>query len=286
VVTASDSIPSPSASLLGKAFGPFLHYRLSTEGRLGVAGDIQTLTGFPAEHFAGAQALALDDLILPADRKRAERLIANQLKQDGSYSVQFRIRRADGIEVWIRDTGEQEGREGAPERAGVWTDITAERQATQQVSRLRQQHELTASLLHAITQGADTHFLVADGDGQILLVNEAWLAYETVKDSGRSAESAWLEHNLYRMIVETGDPALGGQAFAERVQRVQDGAEEQVQLEVQDPLAWETRWFLVTARRLQGELAGVLISRKDVSALKQAELQVVEQSTFLNSIPE
>ena len=284
MVTASDSIPAPSASLLGKAFGPFLHYRLSADGRLGIAGGIETLTGYPAERFAGAEALTLDDLILPADRKRADRLIANQLEQDGRYSVQFRIRKADGTEVWMRDTGQQDGDDGTPERVGLWTDITAERQAIQQASRLRQQHELTASLLQAITQGADTHFLVADGDGQILLVNEAWLAYETFKDPGRGKASAWLEHDLYRLITEADDPALGGQTFAERVQRVQDGAEDQVQLEVRDPLAWETRWFLVTARRLQGELAGVLISRKDVTALKRAELQVLEQSTFLNSI--
>ncbi|MBK1646395.1 hypothetical protein CKO25_17435 [Thiocapsa imhoffii] len=283
---ACDAILAPPANLLSRAFGPFLHYRRSADGQLGMTGDIAILTGYPAERFSGAEALTLDDLMLPVDRKRTDRLIANQLKQDGRYRVQFRIRKADGTEAWIRDTGQQDNHEGASQRVGVWVDITAERQASQQVARLRQQQELTTSLLQALTQGADTHFLVADGDGQILLVNAAWLAYETVKGSGRGTESAWLEHNLYQLIADIDDPALGGQAFAERVQRVQDGAEDQVQLEVRDPLAWDTRWFLVTARRLQGELAGVLISRKDVSALKQAELQVLEQSTFLNSILE
>jgi|GEM_PF-1738748 len=286
-MSKSGNNPTLPQSILGNLLGDLIHYVKSADddqSLVFVAGAIQALTGFAPEYFQAGDANTPESIILPADLKRADRLIHNQLKRAETYSVEFRIRKADGSESWIRDLGMiQQGDDGNI-RVGVWKDITDERQARQQAVKLQHQAEMSANLLEAVAEGSETHWLVIDGDGQILMINDAWLAYETAKGSGLNNKQDWLDKDIYSLIQNSHDCALGSEEFTSALRKVQDGIESLCQLEICDPLSWETQWLLLSARRLRGEMSGALISRQNVTALKNAELRVQEQSTFLNSI--
>lgn len=274
-------------NLLDTLLGHFIQYRkvaIDDASVEFIGGSVEAVTGFAPEYFYPDSGNLPESIILPADLKRANRLVQNQLKRAETYTVDFRIRKADGSEAWIRDTGalQQSGDDSIC--VGIWKDITTERQARQQAVKLQQQAEMNGNLLEAVTEGSETHWLVIDGDGQVLMINDAWLAYETAKGSGRNDKQDWLDKNLYALIENDDDSALGGSNFATALRKVQDGVESLYQLEICDPLAWETQWLLLSARRLTGEMSGALISRQNITALKNAELRVQEQSTFLNSI--
>ncbi|KAA6183771.1 response regulator [Thiohalocapsa marina] len=126
--------------------------------------------------------------------------------------------------------------------------------------------------------------MVIDGDGQVILVNRAWLDSSALLGGGGSAAADWLGQSLPEQVRATDHPALGGSAFATDIQAVQAGAQTHAERETSVALAWETRWLKLFATRLQGALPGVLVQRDDTTALKKAQQALLEQSTYLNSI--
>lgn len=272
--------------LLAPHLGSVLYYRIAEQdGAIELTGDTQGLTGHPLDAFTGEQALSLQSLVLPADRARIKRELETQLRRQDHFALQYRLLRLDGSEIWVRDAGRAIQDQGVRvAREGLIADISAQRATQQRLARMQQELDHARGLLQSISEAMESHLLVLDADAQILMVNQAWLDYELARGTARGHASAWEGQSFYEVVTESADPVLGGESFAEGVRALLAGERGQLQTEVISDLAWERHWFHLSATRLHGAFQGLLIQRQDVTALKRAELAMLEQRTFLNSI--
>ena len=279
---------NPSLELLAPHLGSVVCYRVSTietPPAQRVGGDTQGLLGHALDAFTGEPMLRLDDLVSPADRARVTRELDHQLHRGDSYAVTYRLLRPDGTEIWVRDAGRVVREAGLRvAREGLIADITEQRRTNQRLAKLQQALDSSRGLLDCITEAMESHLLVLDGDAQVLMVNQAWLDYELLRGNARTTPQAWQGLIFQAIVTADNDPALGGSAFSAGVRQVLAGERSQFQMEVSCALAWETHWFHLVATRLQGDFQGVLIVRQDITALKRAELALLEQRTFLDSI--
>ena len=284
----SPALEYPALDLLATQLGSLIGYRVRTTETppiWEIGGDTQGLLGLAGVAFQGDPALTLEALMVTADRARITRELANQLRQGDGYSVQYRLRRADGSEVWVRDSGRAHRAGGeCIAREGVIADISAQRQTSQRLARLEPALEASRGLLRAIAAAMESHLLVLDGAAQVLMVNQAWLDYELTRGRPRTTAEAWQGVDFQSLQAGDQDPALGGEPFAAGLRAVLAGERNQFRLQVQVELARETHWFDLVVIPLPGDFRGVLIVRQDITALTRAKLALGEQRTFLNSI--
>ena len=163
--------------------GAVLQYR-SVLGEGGatetLAGDCEALTGRAAAAFAGSDALRLEQLVFPGDAARVRRERDLQLKKSPDYSLQYRLLRPDGTQVWVRDTGSQRQLDdGTLLREGLLADVTASRELAQRAGRFEQELHNSRALLAAISDGNEAHLLVLDGEATVFQINRSWLEYDT-----------------------------------------------------------------------------------------------------------
>ncbi|HVR53939.1 MAG TPA: PAS domain S-box protein, partial [Pseudorhodoferax sp.] len=104
-----------------------LHARM-----LFVSDHVETLLGWPAREFVN-NLRSLEALIPPEDRKRRNTAIAQALARDQPYAVEFRVRRADGMDRLISESaGIVRDTDGVLQWIdGVMLDVTEERARTQ-----------------------------------------------------------------------------------------------------------------------------------------------------------
>lgn len=268
--------------------GCALHYRVLGQGdavRTEVGGDCAELTGLDAETLNARNPLVLDELIHPADRSRVRRERDQQCQKSGQYSVQFRLQQFDGSFRWVRDCGVSVQAEGGTTLfEGMWVDVTRQREVTQKLGQLEQDLSNTQALLYAISDGAEAHLLILDGEGIVAHINQPWLDYDASRGLTDAQRERWIGTDFFERTLQSDDPALGGQAFAGSLRDLQAGARTTTRIATVVPLRWETHHFLLTATRLHGDFNGMLVVRQNVTDLKRAELAVTEQQTFLNSI--
>ncbi len=73
----------------------------------------------------------------PDDRNYVDRTVAAQLKEGKEYVVEYRMRKKDGSYIWIHDLGREiTAEDGRPAIVSVCMDITAQRQAQDEVMHL------------------------------------------------------------------------------------------------------------------------------------------------------
>ncbi|WP_309249553.1 PAS domain-containing protein [Paraburkholderia sp. CNPSo 3272] len=66
---------------------------------------ILALTGFPAADFIGNAVRTLPSLTDPSDEEYVSRAVAAALRDQRAWTADYRIRRADGQSVWVREVG-------------------------------------------------------------------------------------------------------------------------------------------------------------------------------------
>jgi PAS domain S-box-containing protein len=98
--------------------------------------NLPGLLGWPPQRFLEEPTLWLDHLH-PDDRPGVLQALEGLATQD-ELTLEYRFRHADGRWVWMRDQiNVQRGAQGAPvELVGAWIDITARREAEDEVRRL------------------------------------------------------------------------------------------------------------------------------------------------------
>jgi two-component system sensor histidine kinase EvgS len=280
--------PQILSHALRAQFGPVVYYRSVISGddvKEIVSGDCDALTGRTQETFSGVDGNRLEQMIHPNDAARVRRERDQQLKKLDHYNIQYRLARLDGSLVTVRDFGTQHADEaGNVVREGLLADVTAQREMTQNVSRLGQELENVKALLAAISDGTDAHLMVLDGDATVFLVNKSWCEYDASRGLPGTTPEHWIGRSFLELIEQNSDPALGGAEMGVAVRDIKSAARNVVHVAVTVSLQWETHYFVITATRLHGDFNGVLLVRNNVTELKRAELAVIEQQTFLHSI--
>jgi PAS domain S-box-containing protein len=116
------------------------------------------------------------DVLHPDDVAEAVATWERSKTSGEPYSVEYRIRRADGVYRWFLGQGmAYRGPGGIEQWSGICTDIDDRKRAEQELRR-------TAALLTAVTEGTTDAVFVKDRDGRYLLCNPAAASF-----MGRSA---------------------------------------------------------------------------------------------------
>src|SRR5215211_515433 len=124
-----------------------------------VSGEIESLTGYPAEDFAGGEKRTIVSVTHPDDREPVAQQIAAALAEHKPFALEYRIMHADGGIRWVLERGVKavDG-EGTEWIDGIIFDITDRRAAEQ----LRLERELEAA--HVAELKASRARIVAAGD--------------------------------------------------------------------------------------------------------------------------
>jgi signal transduction histidine kinase/CheY-like chemotaxis protein len=141
---------------------------------------------------------------------------------------------------------------------------------------LTESERFAQSIARPILDGLPGRIALLNQNGLILIANKAWrefaLAHRAHVDLGVGAN--------YLNICDEGSATVGehGPAVAAGIRAVICGDQEDFLVEYPFHSPGEMRWFLVRATRLAGESpTRVLVSHEDVTAVKVAEAQLIDQ---------
>lgn len=100
------------------------------------------LTGYTmhdiAEQFGGRYAL----MVLPEDLERTQRSASEQVKKNGRFELEYRIRRSDGRVIWIVDNGSVSTLNGRELVQSALTDITAYKESVEALRISEKRYEI------------------------------------------------------------------------------------------------------------------------------------------------
>ena len=110
-----------------------VYRRLYSEPRtmLFISDHIEVLTGYPAIEFTETNGRSFDSVISLEDRTRVSELVREELRREGSFSVEYRLADATGYYRWVAEQGRTvAGPDGRPRFVdGVIFDLSAHKEA-------------------------------------------------------------------------------------------------------------------------------------------------------------
>ncbi len=114
-----------------------------------ISPNVETLTGYSADKLLADWSFWSEQIIYPADRAIAAAQLA-QFEQGRSSESEYRLIRADGRVIWVRDSGRVEPRNGAIIIYGVIYDITARKADEEIILRYSERLEMLREIEHGI----------------------------------------------------------------------------------------------------------------------------------------
>ena len=196
---------------------------------------VEALTGYPLEKFEADWNFWPATVIHPDDRPTAARQAA-QLAQGQNSEVEYRLLRADGSIVWVRDSARVQTDGRSKIIYGLVSDITERKLAEEEVRQLNESleqrvvdrtrelsalYEITAVGSEALNQETMLarsleRILVAMGsrEGHIHLLDQSGRTLRLAAQQGVPADlspqlaTVALDHSLQGWVVEHGEPLL------------------------------------------------------------------------------
>ena len=244
-----------------------------------ISDGFSDITGYPVEDVAAQKVEVYRRVVYPDDREQLSATIQRSLQAREDFTVVYRIQHQNGGIKWVRENGRiYSDTNGVAHLLGYVFDITAEQQAAELLEASRQELDL----LSRVARNTNDSIIISDPSGVIVWVNEAFerisgYAKTTIigKKLGYSLEEQSAQHEV-RLQLET--------AIAEA---------KPFQIETQSVTASGNKiWLEVAMQPLWDEAQkhiGFLLVENDITARKQAELELAEQEAryrmlFSNSI--
>jgi len=233
-----------------------------------VSPQAEKLLGYPLESWLNAPTF-WSRHIHPADQEQAVNLCFAESQQARNHEVDYRMIRADGTVVWVRDIVNVTTKNGKPvSLQGVLINITEEKHREEQ---LRQYKRVVSAAPDAIA--------LIESDYRYVIANQAYLTWHDRREHdvvGRTAyelfDAEWFQQTLKPYL----DEALAG-----NIVRFQDWFN----------FAGVGRQFVSVTYApyfdANGTVTGVAVVMRDITGLKKVEItihQQAEQERLLASI--
>jgi diguanylate cyclase (GGDEF)-like protein/PAS domain S-box-containing protein len=133
---------------------------------------VESLLGYPPSEFLGDATVTFGDLLHPEDRDRINELLDDVLERQSSYSIDYRLIRADGSIAWVEEHGRVSREEdGSP----LWLDgviFDASRRKEAEDARDRAEAELRHQALHDPLTGLPNRALVLERAKELITGGE------------------------------------------------------------------------------------------------------------------
>ena len=207
------------------------------------------------------------DGVHPDDRPACLQSYQSALAARRPFTIEYRLRRADGEYRWMIDTGtpnfDADGRFRG--YVGSAVDVTEARAARQTVME-------TLALRSAILGSLYGPVAALDRAGVIIAVNESWwrLAGEQGGDPGKTGVGVDYV-DVCRRAADAGDEHAG--AALEVIEGVLAGRSPRALLEYPCTTASGTQWYAMIVEPFKRPEGGVVISHIDVTRRREAEEQ-------------
>lgn len=131
-----------------------------------------------------------------------------------------------------------------------------------------------ANLASGLVDALDDHIAVVDGDGRVILANEAWTEFGRSEEWAADRVPAGTDYlKICRQAAEDGDEQA--REFAERFEAILAGDRKTLRLKYPCHGPEGDRWFVCSASRLEGvEEAMVVVTHHDVTERKTREERI------------
>ena len=163
----------------------------------------------------------------------------------------------------------------AHQLVGTATDITARKLAEESI---RSSEEFSRSILASLQD----HVVILDRDGVVLAVNDAWAEFDmpagTPTPMGEgTVGSNYLDVCSYVPL----DGDMTGERAREGIRSVLSGRSASFSMEYSPNWPSATGWILMRVLPLKRSAGGVVVSHRDITQRKEAELEFVQQRNEL-----
>ena len=147
---------------------PVVAWKSDSDGQtIFISPNVERMYGYTPEEIMKAGSTLWFGRIHDDDRGRVKRSYQGMFTEGGGFDVEYRIRRRDGVWIWIRDRAcSRQGTEGKHNAFGVFNEITERKEAEEALRRSEDEHR---ALVAALAQGVQE----IDTGGTIIFANRA-----------------------------------------------------------------------------------------------------------------
>ncbi len=235
-----------------------------------ISSNVEVVMGYPVEKFIGDSGFWLEK-IHPEDRSK---IIAEHNRYQDIYSYEYRLLCGDNTYHWFYDQLRliRDGAGNPLEIVGYCTDISSRKQIEIDLKN----HQ---AFLQQILDIVPNSIFVKDTDGYFVTISQAGAAIYgvTVEEIIGKRENEFIDISPAQM-----------ETYLLNNQRVMETGERQIypsQAIVNKQ--GEERWYKTIVEPFidtQGVIKGVIGSATDITEIKQAELEIQSQQTFLRQV--
>jgi PAS domain S-box-containing protein len=230
-----------------------------------VVGELPGWTAFTGQKPQEIRGWGWIRAVHPEDREHTRRAWTTAVADRGTYQVEHRLRRHDGVYRIMAGRGVPVlGADGAiVEWIGCHADITDQKMAEQ---ALAESERFARSTLDALS----AHLAILDEDGRILATNRAWREFA---GSSKVADGVSVGVNYLNVCdFASGDCAAEAAAVAEGIRSVIRREQAEFSLEYPCHSPTQKYWFRVRATLFTGEgPLRVVVSHENITDAKLAE---------------
>ena len=148
---------------------PLVMYAENRNGLTYISPQIESLLGYAAREWLLGSGL-WRRVLHPEDRDRVVERYAKAVEEKSEFECVYRLLRADGKAIWVRDSSAcvDDGKQSY--RQGFIVDVTAQKESEAEAAR-------SAALMRALVDGTIDGISFTDRDGRVVMANRPLLEF-------------------------------------------------------------------------------------------------------------